>query len=234
LSSRRDGVSVGTVNAQATLSRRIEAHAWLDVACPWCWVAKRRFEAATLEYGGDVVVEYHAFELAPDLPDDYLTSEADFLQFHYPGRTRADVEQMMWVVRSTGARLGLAYDFDRVQHTSTFLAHQLLHHAKAVGRQVPMLDVMFSAFFERGRDLRDFDELGALAAEVGLDTGEARTVLETGQYADAVRADRDLAATHGITTIPTYVVAGQQAIHGAKRPAVLVEALCAAAATAQA
>ena len=214
-------------------TRRIEVHAWLDVACPWCWIAKRRFEAATIEYGGDVTVEYHSFELAPDLPADYLSSEADFLQFHYPGRTRTEAEQMMWLVKGTGARLGLAYDFDRVQHTSTLLAHQLLHHAKASGRLVPMLDVLFSAFFERGRDLRDIDELIALAAEVGLEASEARTVVETGRYADAVRAERDLAAAYSVTTIPTYVMAGQPPIHGAKRSAILVEALRAAAAKPQ-
>ena len=80
-----------------------------------------------------------------------------------------------------------AYDFDRVRHTSTFLAHQLLHHAKAHGRQLRMLDVLFSAFFEHGRDLRRVDELVALAGEVGLDACGTRTVLESGGYADAVR-----------------------------------------------
>jgi predicted DsbA family dithiol-disulfide isomerase len=216
---------VGRVNPPATRTRPIEVHAWLDVACPWCWVAKRRFEAAKTEYGGEVTVHYHSFELAPDLPADYLSSEADFLQFHYPGRTRQDVEQMMWVVRSTGARLGLVYDFDRVQHTSTFLAHQALHHAKASDRQLPMLDVLLSAFFERGRDLRRVDELIALAAEVDLDPADTRKVLDTGLYADAVRADRELAAGYGVDKIPTYVVGEQPPIHGAKRPAVLVEAL---------
>jgi predicted DsbA family dithiol-disulfide isomerase len=208
-----------------TQSRPIEVHAWLDVACPWCWVAKRRFESAKTEYGGEVRVHYHSFELAPDLPADYLSSEADFLQFHYPGRTRQDVEQMMWVVRSTGARLGLIYDFDRVQHTSTFLAHQVLHHAKASDRQLPMLDVLFSAFFERGRDLRTVDELVALAAEVSLEPAGTRKVLDTGRYANAVRAERELAAGYGVDKIPTYVVGKQPPIHGAKRPAVLVEAL---------
>jgi predicted DsbA family dithiol-disulfide isomerase len=216
---------VGRVNLPATRTRPIEVHAWLDVACPWCWVAKRRFEAAKTEYGGEVTVHYHSFELAPDLPADYLSSEADFLQFHYPGRTRQDVEQMMWVVRSTGARLGLVYDFDRVQHTSTFLAHQALHHAKASDRQLPMLDVLLSAFFERGRDLSRVDELIALAAEVDLDPADTRKVLDTGLYADAVRADRELAAGYGVDKIPTYVVGEQPPIHGAKRPAVLVEAL---------
>ena len=84
---------------------------------------------------------------------------------------------MMWVVRGTGARLGLAYDFDRVQHTSTFLAHQLLHHAKAHGRQLPMLDVLFSAFFEHGRDLRRVDELVTLAGQVGLIVAGLGTIL---------------------------------------------------------
>jgi predicted DsbA family dithiol-disulfide isomerase len=211
------------------LARPIEVHAWLDVACPWCWVAKHRFETAKTEYGGDVTVDYHSFELAPDLPADYLSSEADFLQFLYPARTREEVEQMMWVVRSTGARHGLVYDFDSVQHTNTFLAHQLLHHAKASGRQLPMLEVLFLAFFERGRDLRGIDELVMLAAEVGLDAAATRKVLETGRYADAVRADRELAAAYGVAKIPTYVVEGQPPIHGAKRPAVLVEALRTAA-----
>ena len=96
-----------------------------------------------------------------------------------------------------------------------------------------MLDLLFSAFFERGRDLRDIDELVALAADLGLDASQARTVLETGRYADAVRADRHLAAAHGVTTIPTYIVPGQPLIHGAKRPAVLIEALRAAAAESQ-
>jgi predicted DsbA family dithiol-disulfide isomerase len=217
---------VGAVNAQATSSLRpVEVHAWVDIACPWCRIAKRRFEEAETAYGGPVALEYHSFELAPELPVDYRSSETEFLQFLYAGTTRAEAEQMMWVVRGTGARLGLVYDFDRVQHTSTFLAHQLLHHAKADGRQVPMLDVLFSAFFERGRDLRRIDELVALAGEVHLDSADTRTALETGRYAEAVRADRELAAAYGVGKIPTYVVAGHPPIHGAKRPAVLVDAL---------
>ena len=121
------------MSSPARPARPVEVHAWLDVACPWCWIAKRRFEAAEAEFGGNVTLEYHSFKLAPDLPADYVSSEADFLQFLYAGTTREEAKQMIWVVTGTGARLGLAYDFDRVQHTSTFLAHQLLHHAKATG-----------------------------------------------------------------------------------------------------
>jgi predicted DsbA family dithiol-disulfide isomerase len=221
------------VNAQATSTDRVEVLAWLDIACPWCWIAKRRFEDAETEYGREVTLEYHSFELAPELPLDYCSSEADFLQALYAGTTREEAEQMMRVVRSTGARLGLAYDFEMVQHTSTFLAHQLLHHAKAGGRQIPMLDALFSAFFEQGRDLRRIDELVALAGEMHLDPADTRTALKTGRYAGAVRADRELAVEYGAAKIPTYVVEGHRPIHGAKRPAVLLEALRTAAGNAR-
>ena len=181
------------MSSRATPARPVEVHAWLDVACPWCWIAKRRFEAAEVEFGGDVTLEYHSFELAPDLPADYVNSEADFLQFLYAGTTREQAEQLIWVVRG----------------------------------------MLFSAFFERGRDLRRVDELVVLADEVGLDACGTRTVLESGRYADAVRDDRRLAATYGVAKIPTYVMGNRPPIHGAKRPAVLIEALRTAARDAQ-
>lgn len=212
------------MNAEATASVPIEVHAWLDIACPWCWIAKRRFGEAVAEFGGDVVVEYHSFELDPDLPGDYLSTEGEFLQRLY-GITAADAAMRIRLVTGTGARLGLSYDFDRVQHTSTFLAHQLLHHGKAQGRQQEVLEALFSAFFEQGRDLRGVDELVAIAGEVGLEPMEARRILEAGTYAEDVRNDRRLAGAHGVSSIPTYVLPGQPPIHGAKRPAALVDAL---------
>lgn len=126
---------------RASATRRLQVHAWLDVACPWCWIAKRRFEEAISEFGGEVDVEYHSFELAPDLPADYRSTEADFLQRLYTISAN-DAAMRIRLVTSTGARLGLAYDYDTVQHTSTFLAHQLLHHAKAHGLQHPLLDAL--------------------------------------------------------------------------------------------
>jgi predicted DsbA family dithiol-disulfide isomerase len=217
------------VGSPAAVIPPIDVHAWLDVACPWCWVAKRRFEVAEAEYGGVVRVEYHSFELAPDLPADYLSSEVAFLQSRNRALSRADVEQMLRVVASTGARLGLRYEFDLVRHTSTFLAHQLLHHAKASGRQLPMLEVLFSAFFARGRDLRSVEELATLSAEAGLDAADTRQALTSDRYADGVKADRALAAASGVEKIPAYVVERQPPIHGARRPVVLVAALRAAA-----
>jgi predicted DsbA family dithiol-disulfide isomerase len=117
------------------------------------------------------------------------------------------------------------YDFEGVQHTSTLLAHQLLKLARTHGRQDAMLEALFTAFFAEGRDLRQIDELVGIAGGVGLDAGEVRRVLVSRRYLDAVRADRELAATYGVIGIPAYVVEGKQLIHGAKRREVIAEVL---------
>ena len=132
---------------------------------------------------------------------------------------------MMRTVRSTGARLGLVYDFAGVQHTSTLPAHRLLQHAKARGVQDAMLEALVTAFFAKGRDLRQIDELVGIAGGMGLDAGDVRRVLVSRRYLDAVRADRELAGTYGVVGIPAYVVGGQRADSGAKRREVIAEAL---------
>ena len=72
-------------------------------------------------------------------------------------------------------------------------------------------------------------ELVALAGEVGLAPAEVRRALTEACYADAVRADRELARTRGVVSIPTYLIDGQSPIRGAKRPALLAATLRSAA-----
>lgn len=206
-------------------SATIEVHAWLDVACPWCWIAKRRFEAAVAEYGGPVDLTYHSFELAPDLPGDYAGRQVDYLRRQYPGRSDDDLERMMRLVATTGATLGLRYEFAQVQHTSTFDAHQLLQYARHHGRQSEVLDALFAAYFTEGRDVRDLDLLTEIAERAGLDPAAAREAVAGGRDADEVRQGRELARARGVTNIPTYAVGDQPPIHGAKKSRFFVAAL---------
>ena len=113
---------------------------WSDIACPWCFVGKRRFEAGAAEFiadGGTLEVEFHSFELAPDTPVDFDGTEVDFLVSH-KGMPAAQVTQMLGQMTELAAGEGLAYDFDAVQHTNTVKAHELLHFAKSKGKQVEM------------------------------------------------------------------------------------------------
>ncbi|RXR25809.1 DsbA family oxidoreductase [Oerskovia turbata] len=211
------------------MSEKVKVDIWSDVACPWCYVGKRRFETALAGFAGrddapEVEIEYHSFELAPDTPVDFEGTEVDFLAKH-KGMPAGQVEQMLGQMTTVAAAEGLAYDFDALQHTKTLKAHELLHLAKSRGKQVEMKERLLKAYFEQGRHVGRIDELVALATEVGLDADEVRTALESGQFEDDVEQDIAQARAYGISGVPFFVFNGKYGVSGAQDPAVFTQVL---------
>jgi len=202
---------------------------WSDIACPWCYIGKRRFEEGVRRYRAvdgarGVEVVYHSFELAPDTPVDYDGSEIDFLSGH-KGMPVEQVRQMLDQVTEVAASVGLAYDFDSVQHTKTLTAHEALHHAKAHGLQSDLKERLLRGYFVEGRHVGREADLADLAAEVGLDRESVLTALRSGEHRDAVDADIRQARAYGITGVPFFVVNGKYGVSGAQEPAVFEGAL---------
>ncbi|MCU1431352.1 MAG: disulfide bond formation protein DsbA [Actinotalea sp.] len=207
---------------------------WSDIACPWCYIGKRKLEEGLRRYAAaedalPVQVEYHSFELSPDTPVDFEGSAVDFLAGH-KGLPAAQVGQMLSNVRQVAASVGLAYDFDALRHTSTGKAHQVLHLAKARGLQLELAERLFRAYFEEGRHLGHDDELASLGHEVGLDHAEVLAALADGRYADDVRADVAQAREYGINAVPFIVIDGRYGVSGAQDPSVVERGLRQAAA----
>ena len=210
-------------------SEPLKVDVWSDIACPWCYIGKRKFEAGSAQFssagdGREVVVEYHSFELSPETPVDFAGSEADFLAGH-KGLPAAQVHDMLERVTGIAASVGLDYDFDRLQHTNTVKAHELLHFAKANGRQLEVAERLFHAYFEQGRHLGRPEELADLAAEAGLDRDGALAALRSGEYLPAVRGDQALAAEYGITGVPFFVIEGKYGVSGAQDAATFAQVL---------
>ncbi|AEG43029.1 DsbA family protein [Isoptericola variabilis] len=203
---------------------------WSDVACPWCYIGKRRF-ARALEQLAErdgaapaVEVEYHSFELSPDTPVDFEGTSTEFLARH-KGIPLEQARQMNDHVTRLAAAEGLEYRMDDVRHTTTLKAHELLHLAKARGLQEPMKERLLRAYFTEGRHVGHVAELADLAAEVGLDRDEVVEALESGRYADGVAADMAQARAYGINGVPFYVIDGRYGVSGAQDPAVFVQVL---------
>jgi predicted DsbA family dithiol-disulfide isomerase len=195
---------------------------WSDIACPWCYIGKRNLEKGLAETSRDgdapeVTVVYHSFELSPDTPVDFAGGEADYLATH-KGVSREQAQQMLDRVTGVAADAGLEYRFDRLQHTNTVKAHELLHFAKEQGRQLELAERLMSAYFTEGRHLGQEDELVALAADAGLDSESAREALRSGRFLAAVRADQQQAAAYGINGVPFFVVDGKYGVSGAQPP----------------
>src|SRR4051812_44255992 len=113
------------------MSDVIKVDVWSDIACPWCYIGKRKFEAGAQAFAeqhpdAEVQVEYHSFELSPDTPVDFHGSAADYL-VQRKGLPLAQVEGMLERVIGIAAEVGLDYDYEALQHTNTVKAHQLIH-----------------------------------------------------------------------------------------------------------
>jgi predicted DsbA family dithiol-disulfide isomerase len=207
----------------------LKVDVWSDIACPWCYVGKRRFEEGVRRYreaGGDrpVEVEYHSFELAPDTPVDFEGTEVDFLA-GFKGMPTAQVRRMLEQMVQVAASVGLDFDYDALQHTNTRKAQEVLHLAKARGLQYEVKERLLRAYFTEGRHVGHDDDLAELAAEAGLDRTEVLTALRAGTYRDDVDADIDQARAYGITGVPFFVVDGRYGVSGAQDPALFAQAL---------
>jgi len=202
------------------VSEPIKIDIWSDIACPWCYIGKRKFEAGSGLFAGagdgrDVEVEYHSFELSPDTPVDFDGSEVDFLAGH-KGLPAEQVQQMLQRVTGIASSVGLDYDFDNLKHTNTVKAHELLHFAKANGKQLELAERLFRAYFIEGRHVGRVEDLADLAAEVGLDRDAALQALESEQYLQDVRADQATAGEYGINGVPFFVIDGKYGVSGAQ------------------
>jgi predicted DsbA family dithiol-disulfide isomerase len=199
---------------------------WSDIACPWCYIGKRRFEAALAEFehSDEVEVTWRSFELDPSAPRERDGDRVEHLARKY-GTTREQAQAMHEQMTGIAAGEGLDFRFDIARSGNTFDAHRLTHLAAAHGLQDAMKERLFRAYLSEGEVIGDPAVLERLALEVGLPGDEVRDVLGGDRYATEVRDDQASAAALGITAVPFFVVDRAIAASGAQPPELLGELL---------
>jgi predicted DsbA family dithiol-disulfide isomerase len=180
---------------------------WSDVACPWCYIGKRRFEAALarFEHRDDVEVVWRSFELDPEAPAERSGDRAEHLASKY-GMSVEQARDAEAQMTQTAAGERLDFRFDIARAGNTFDAHRVIHLARAHGRQDAMKERLLRAYFTEGELIGDPATLVRLAGEVGLPESEVAEVLAGDGYAEEVRDDERTAAALGIRGVPTFVV----------------------------
>ena len=199
---------------------------WSDIACPWCYVGKRRFEAAlaAFEHRDEVRVTWRSFELDPSAPREREGDGAAHLARKY-GTSREQALAMHERMTATAAEDGLDFRFDLARGGNTFDAHRLVHLAEAHGVQDAMKERLMRAYLTEGELMSDHATLERLATEVGLPPDEVRDMLATDRFAADVRDDEQTATSFGITAVPFFVVDRRIGAAGAQPPEVLGELL---------
>lgn len=184
-----------------------------DIACPWCAIGLSSLQLALSRLGDavDARIVLHPFELNPQMGPG---GEAivDYLRSKY-GRTPAQIAETQAMIRERGASVGFTFG-PRTRVYNTFDAHRLLHWAGIKDRQLPLKLALLKAYHTDGKDPSDHDVLVQAAESIGLDATEARAVLASGDYADAVRGEQGQYQAMGIHSVPSIIFDNRYLVTG--------------------
>jgi predicted DsbA family dithiol-disulfide isomerase len=186
----------------------MQVEIWSDVACPWCYIGKARFEQglAEFEHKDEVEVVFRSFELDPQRPEDETAQVIPMLARKY-GMSESQARQAEQRVADNARSEGLEYLAEGRDTGNTFAIHRLLHFAKTKGVQNELINLTFTANFADERSVFDRGRVLELAVEAGLDKGEAAAVYDDPQaYAAEVRQDEREAEELGATGVPFFVL----------------------------
>ena len=207
---------------------KLRVDVWSDVACPWCFVGKRRLEAALerFPHGDEVEVVWHSFELDPAAPREHASSgsyaERLAKKYGFPvAQAQARISQMTETAKADG----IAFDFEHIRPGNTFDAHRLIHLGEELGQQDAVKERFLQGYLSEGEAIGDPGALQRLAVEAGLPAAEVERVLSTDAFAKEVRGDEENARELGISGVPFFVLNQRLALSGAQPADVFLDAL---------
>lgn len=214
--------AVSPIELMSPIVSPVRVEIWSDVVCPWCFIGKRRFEAAIARLREKGVTEpievvYKAFQLDPTAPAGVATPVVDAYAKKFGGRERA--EQILRHVTDVAAQDNIEFNMDIAVRANTILAHRALHWVLShhgAETQSAFKENLLSAYFTEGRNVGDADVVASCAQSLGLDSSALRQWLDTDEGNSEVLEDFQGAAAREITAVPSFVIDNKFLIPGAQ------------------
>ena len=189
---------------------------WSDVVCPFCYIGKKRLEAAAEQAGIELEVHWHSFELDPEAPIRQEISNSERLAQKY-GRTLADVEEMQRNIAQMAAEEGIQFNWENANSGNTFNAHRIIHLAQSKGLGSEAKEAFFYSYMTQGLAIGERETLEDVAARIGLNPVEVEDLLDSEEYADFVKFDQEVAHEQlKVTGVPFFVFDQRVALAGAQ------------------
>ncbi|MDA9004718.1 DsbA family oxidoreductase [Amylibacter sp.] len=186
-----------------------------DPICPWCYIGKTRLDRALeLNPTHNFIIEWHPFQLNPTMPKDGM-DRREYLEAKFGGQKEAI--EVYSNIDKTATETGLSLNFGGIKRTpNTIDAHRLIHWAGIEGRQNSIIDRLFKAYFQEGRDISEHSVLTRIASAAGMDQDVVRSLLKSDADKDDIKARDTDARKRGIQGVPAFVVANEYIIQGAQ------------------
>ena len=195
-----------------------------DVVCPWCYVGKKRLEAAlALVPEVQTEIRWRPYQLDPTIPPQGV-SRREYMEKKFGSLDK--IKPVHDRLTEMGRELGIAFNFGAIAISpNTLDAHRLIRWAHPVDRQNEMVERLFMAYWSEGKDVGDRDVLAHCAGEAGINAQQIRELLDTAQDVEETKTEIQHATNIGVTGVPTFILAQSYALVGAQSPAVLVDAI---------
>lgn len=192
-----------------------------DTICPWCYIGKRQFERALgLFYDQvddcEIDVTWRPFQLDPSTPKEGVDRKTYLAKKFGSGpQVKAAYQRIV----DMGTETGIPFAFEKIAKTpNTLDSHRLIRWAGSSGCQDAVVNALFKAYFEDGKDIGDIDVLTSIAAETGMDAELVNRLFHEGADLDLIGKDDMLAREMGIQGVPTFIVDSKFPIGGAQDP----------------
>ena len=198
---------------------------WSDVVCPFCYIGKKRLEAAAQQLGTELEIHWHSFELDPEAPPRQEVSNSERLAHKY-GRSIAEVEDMQRNIAEMAKAEGIEFNWENANSGNTFNAHRLIHLAQSKGLGSDAKEAFFYSYMTQGLPIGERETLEDVASRIGLNPVEVDDLLDSDAYAEFVKYDQEVARDQlNITAVPFFVFDQRIALAGAQPSEVFVNVI---------
>lgn len=204
----------------------MEVKIWSDVRCPFCYIGKRKFEAALADFAHqeEVTITWKSFELDPNLQTVKDTNIYDYFA-EAKGIPQSQAVEMFDNVTRTAAEVGLNFKLEQSVVANSFKAHRLIQLAKTKNLGNEIEEELFSIHFTQGKNIDDEGVLIAAGKSVGISEDELSTLFTSDDFDAEVRIDQLEAQRIGIRGVPFFVFDDKYAVSGAQAPELFLQTL---------
>lgn len=190
---------------------------WSDIACPFCYIGKRKLEMALSQFPHKDKVElvWHSYELDPGLPKEALESKIyGYFSMKY-NVSENEARETMQRTASLAKEVGLEFDYENLIVANTSDALRLIKLAKEYGLATEAEEILFDAYFVKGMDVSDKETLVRLGVLIGLKDEVVIGMLDSDRYYSEIKEDIEYSENVlNLEYIPFYLFNNKEIVQG--------------------
>jgi predicted DsbA family dithiol-disulfide isomerase len=195
-----------------------------DVVCPWCYIGKRRLEAAiALTPDVEVSINWRPYFLNDWIPREGIDRQT-YLETKFGSAERYSV--IAERVAAAAAMEALPYAPEKIsRQPNTLDCHRVILWSRSATDPATVKQRLMELYFAEGGDLTDPKVLIQAAADCGMDGDLVRRLLASDADIDRVEGEATSAKEAGIDGVPCYIFGGHVIVTGAQSPEYLASAI---------